>query len=67
MSQSFDQWMNEIEVFSTRRERAFDDLGPNYEKWLLAAWMGGMKRADPEFTDDGTKKLSRISNTRKLR
>lgn len=44
MAQSFDQWLDEIEVFSSRRERAIDDLGPEYEKWLLAAWLGGSGR-----------------------
>ena len=57
MAQSFQQWLDEIEVFSTRRERAFNDLGPKYERWLLAAWTGGMMCADPELNDDEKKPL----------
>ena len=44
MGISFDQWLNEIEVYSTRRERAEADLGPEYERWLLAAWIAIKRR-----------------------
>lgn len=54
MAQSFDQWLDEIEVFSTRRERALEDLGPQYEKWLLAAWQGGMWCADSAQKEPST-------------
>lgn len=47
MAKSFDQWLDEIEVYSTRREKAMEDLGPYYEEWLLAAWQGGMDCAEP--------------------
>ena len=47
MAKSFDQWIDEIEVFSSRRERAEHELGPDYEEWLWAAWLGGMECADP--------------------
>ena len=47
MAQSFDQWLDEVELFSSRRERAEQDLGPAYETWLWAAWKGGMECADP--------------------
>ena len=59
MSQSFDQWLNEIEVFSTRRERALQYLGPNYEKWLLAAWIGGMSCDDPVIPSNDTMERDR--------
>ena len=51
MSQSFEQWLDEVENYATRRERARDDLGPRYEEWLWAAWVGGMDCADPLPTD----------------
>jgi hypothetical protein len=50
---SFDEWFNEIEVFSTRGERFYDDLltykwdGVDAEhlvKWLKAAYEAGHRR-----------------------
>lgn len=38
---SFDEWMNEMEGFGVRAERAAEDLGPNWKLWLETAWRLG--------------------------
>lgn len=50
MAQSFEDWLDEIEAFSTRRERAMDELGPRYGAWLRAAWVGGMEQVEASDT-----------------
>lgn len=37
----FAAWLDAVEGFSTRRERAGDELGPRYKAWLLAAYRAG--------------------------
>ena len=50
MAQTFEEWLDEIESFSTRRERAMDDLGPRYAAWLRAAWTSGMAQVEDSET-----------------
>lgn len=47
MTPCFEQWLAETDGTTSRRDQAKKDLGPQYEKWLLAAWVGGMECADP--------------------
>lgn len=58
---NFYDWFNEIEVFSTRGERFYDDLitykleGIDAEhllKWLRAAYEVGYAHRNQELTDD---------------
>lgn len=55
---TFDEWMNEIEAFSARRERLYEDLkdyqGDNIEivdKWLEAAYNVGRVATLQEIYD----------------
>ena len=40
---SFDDWWEELENYSTRSERAYDELGSNALTWLKTAWSLGEK------------------------
>lgn len=42
---SFDEWLDEIENFSTRRERLLDELGGAALPWVKAAWDLGEAKA----------------------
>jgi hypothetical protein len=55
---TYREWIDEIEVFSTRWERAFDEIIPEgpievLEDWLEAAWKvgyeHGLKERDKDY------------------
>lgn len=48
---NFDEWLNEIENFSTRRERLLDELGERAIPWLKVAW--GLGAIHSELRADG--------------
>ena len=60
---TFDQWLNEIEGFSLRMERAYDDLVKNpkdatdnwkqIKEWLQAAYNEGFDNGYSVGYDDG--------------
>lgn len=60
---TFDEWLDEIEVFSIRRERYLDDLDHHKEGsngsynrmlvWLKAAYEAGHNHALLRIVDDG--------------
>lgn len=58
----FEEWFNEIEVFSLRGERFYDELehykdgafpADNIVKWLRAAYDVGYEHAISKLVDDG--------------
>lgn len=56
----FNDWLNGIEIYSTKFERLYEDLsayqGDNIEiviKWLEAAYNEGYNHAMKIFLDDG--------------
>lgn len=56
---TFDEWLNTIEVYSTRRERlldALDNCNDRYNtviSWMEAAYQMGYEHAKHRFMDDG--------------
>lgn len=57
----FDDWFNEVEVFSLRSERFYDDLityklegidAEYFVKWLKAAYEAGYDHANWQKEDD---------------
>jgi hypothetical protein len=54
-SNKFDQWWNQMEGFSLRAERFYDDVdsGDHAQlvRWLRAAYMQGVRDADAETAE----------------
>ncbi len=57
---TFEEWFNEIEVFSLRGERFYDEVehykegsGTDIVRWLKAAWQVGYDHRNEELMDDG--------------
>lgn len=50
LKMTFDEWLNEVEVYSTRVERLMEELGPPFYdthillKWLKAAYKVGYEQ-----------------------
>lgn len=66
---TFEDWWNEVESYSTRSERAHDDLGPDAERWLRVAWqLGALSRdaarppASFDFTRSFTETVKRFDD-----
>lgn len=57
---TFDEWFNEVEVYSLRSERFYDNLIDYYqgdnaeiiEKWLRAAYEAGREHESMKYMDD---------------